>query len=368
MDATMVTSLLDTLDAVVWNANYWLPRGMEWEDLHPRDGGVYPEFRDILVVPVILSILLILFRSYILNPLILEPIAKYWQLPYRRHKPLPQIPQLETRYLESKGVMPRKVLEKTSVSLQMSKRQVESWLRKRSNVGKLSKLDKFQDSSFILLYHTLITAYGCYVMLSKPWLWDITICYQNFPYHQVDTQLWWYYMIGCAFYWEQTIWQFRYSHGKDANLAYLHHICTIFLLVCSWKCNYVRVGSIILFVHECGDIPLQLGRILRYFKEERVIDYVFASFVILWVCTRLVLYPFWILRSLFVDMPRYADLPSMTVFYVLLLLLFGMNVVWSWWIGYGVYKRLVKGVVENVVSSDDGGSSTDTHDTSRKLE
>lgn len=336
-----------------WSAEYWLPRGVSWEDLHPDNGLNYPNDKDIWTYPIIFAFFLILFRSWILNSLILEPLAKKLGLKARKVKPPPPNYTLEMIFQTNNGCVPSKAIEEASASLQLTRREVERWLRSRAAITKLSKLDKFQDSAFIFLYHIFITVFGLAVMLTKPWLYDISLCYRNFPYHEIDNGIWWYYMLGCALYWSLTIWQYKFSHGKDAKIAYIHHLCTILLMACSWTCNYIRIGTLVLLVHECGDIPLQLAKILRYLKEKVILDYVYGSFVVLWFVTRLVLFPFWILRSILVEMPKHADLPRVTVFHGFLFVLLLLNVVWSIWIAYSLYKRLVHGFVENVVSSDD---------------
>ncbi|KAF2353722.1 TRAM/LAG1/CLN8 domain [Trinorchestia longiramus] len=358
---------MGAVDALLWNPVYWLPEGLTWDDLQPEEGKTYPQSQDIWIYPLLFALILNLFRAFILNPLILKPIAKFLKLQYKKAKPPAPNSDLEHIFLDNNGCVPPKVIAEASVSLQLTRREIERWLRDRSSMTRLTKLDKFQESAFILLYHVLITVYGFQVMWSKPWLWDITLCYKHFPFHDIDVQVWWYYMIGCGFYWSMAIWQYKYSHGHDAKMAFVHHMCTIFLMISSWKCNYVRIGTVVLFLHECGDIPLHLGKILRYLKERVLIDYVFGVFVILWFTTRLVMFPFWVLHSLFVEMPKYVGIPALTVFHVLLVLLFLMNIVWSAFIASVVYSRLTSGVVKNTISSDDENNESFEDDKEKEI-
>lgn len=335
---------------------------MRWEDLHPDDGNMYPVDQDIWTYPIIFGLILITFRSWILNPLILEPFAKSIGVVCKVRKPLPPNPTLERIFVSNNGCVPAAAILEASVSLQLTRRQVERWLRSRAALTKLTKLDKFQDSAYICIYHTFITIYGLYVMLRKPWLWNISLTYENFPYHPIDTGIWWYYMIGCGFYWSQTIWQYKFSHGKDANIGYVHHICTILLMACSWTCNYVRIGTLVLLVHECGDIPLQIVKCLRYVHQgvSHIVDITYGCFLVLWFTTRIYLFPFWILRCIMFEMPKTVTIRAFSIFNSFLILLMILNIIWTLWILYSLYKRLVVGYVEVVISSeDDGGSCSD---------
>ncbi len=40
---------------------------------------------------------------------------------------------------------------------------------------------------------------------------------------------------------------------------FLHHITTIGLMVFSWSVNLTRVGTLVLLIHDCADIFLEVG-------------------------------------------------------------------------------------------------------------
>ena len=41
----------------------------------------------------------------------------------------------------------------------------------------------------------------------------------------------------------------------------LHHIITAVLCLGSWALNYTRIGSVVMFLHDISDIPLDLVRL-----------------------------------------------------------------------------------------------------------
>ena len=39
---------------------------------------------------------------------------------------------------------------------------------------------------------------------------------------------------------------------------FIHHITTIALMAFSWTCNLTRVGTLVLIIHDCADIFLEV--------------------------------------------------------------------------------------------------------------
>ena len=66
-------------------------------------------------------------------------------------------------------------------------------------------------------------------------------------------------MIELAFYWSLLFSQFIDVKRKDFWQMFLHHIATISLLSFSYIVNFVRVGSLVLVVHDCADYWLEVG-------------------------------------------------------------------------------------------------------------
>ena len=273
---------------------------------------------------------------------------------YKVRKPPPCNSVLEKLFLKSKGKASDKDIVRAVESLQWSKRLVLRWLRQRLSSQKLNKLDKFQESSFIGLYHIIISIYGLYVMHDKPWLLDIKYCWMNYPRHEIESGVWWYYIISVSFY-----WALCFSHLKSGLTEYVHHMCSILLLVFSWACNLVRVGTLVLLVHECGDILLHIGKIFNYLKKRRSTEIILGVFFVVWVTTRLGLFPFWILRSSFYEGPKYAFMPAGYVFYALLFGLLILNIIWTSMIIAIIIRRSFRGMDVNDIRSSESSVTSD---------
>lgn len=65
-------------------------------------------------------------------------------------------------------------------------------------------------------------------------------------------------MISLSFYWSLAISQFFDVKRKDFWQMFVHHIATITLMSFSWICNLHRVGTLVLLVHDCADIFLEV--------------------------------------------------------------------------------------------------------------
>jgi hypothetical protein len=71
-----------------------------------------------------------------------------------------------------------------------------------------------------------------------------------------------YYLGALAFHITDLIWLIGiYELQTDFLMMLLHHMCTISLITFSYLSNYSNVGSIVLFLHDLGDIFVYIVRI-----------------------------------------------------------------------------------------------------------
>lgn len=141
----------------------------------------------------------------------------------------------------------------------LSERQVERWWRRRRAQDKPTTLVKFSENSFRFLYYTCSSTFGLFVLWDKAWLWDINHCYIGFP-HRPEVELQWYYAITAGFYLSLMISQFSDVRRKDFWEMFAHHVITIFLLAFSWYHKFHRIGSLVIIIHDCADIFLEVRR------------------------------------------------------------------------------------------------------------
>ena len=156
--------------------------------------------------------------------------------------------------------------------------------------------------------------------LTKPWFWKISECWTNHP-HQVylfktsitytsltiiiilkkpqnvslDVKI--FYLIQLSNYWSLVVSQFFDVRRKDFWGMFIHHLATISLLNLSYISNYIRIGVLVQVLHDSADIFLEAGKCLKYINWGWSSDLSFTLFFLVWIVTRLVIYPLHILNQ-----------------------------------------------------------------------
>ena len=53
--------------------------------------------------------------------------------------------------------------------------------------------------------------------------------------------------------------------------------------------------------HDVNDIFLESAKMSRYAESRRMPDVLFAVFVVTWIASRLIYFPFWVIRSVYYE-------------------------------------------------------------------
>lgn len=335
-----------------WNPYIWLPKGFGWEDFISDDKISFPQWKDLWTYPFIMAFIAIGLRFLILNKILFSPFANY--LGVREVKPRPVTPNriLESLYKKYKNKPPNEALLACAKKVDWTSRMVERWLRHRVASTKVSKHKKFLECAWQFVYYLSMFVYGIYVMVKKPWLYDLNKCWYDYPYHNLDSDVWWYYMISLSFYWSMVLTHFFETRRKDFWQMFFHHLVTIALITFSWTCNFTRVGTIILILHDCADIPLQGAKMCIYIGHKALCDAIFALFAVTWVLTRDCIYPLWIVRNTLFEATDIIPLfPAYYIFNSLLITLLVLHFYWTYFIFRIIANTLVKGKTEDDRSS-----------------
>lgn len=342
---------LDGIVSIIWNENFWLPPNTKWADINPDSNSNinYPDIHH-LWYPIPLSVLLLMLR-YLLENIVIAPIGRFGGIPDTKKVKAQVNPTLEDAYSRSKHPTHQEIVQLTK-KIDMTERQIERWIRIRSKQDKPTTLIKFCENTWRFIYYTTAFIFGVFVLQGKPWLWDITECWKSYPHQGYTSDIWWYYMIQLSFYWSLCISQFYDVKRKDFWQMFIHHLATISLLCFSWICNFHRVGSLVLVVHDAADCLLDLAKLLKYMRWQKTCDIIFAVFTIVWIITRDGLFPFWIIRSTIFDSPGYLEMfPAYYVFNFLLLVLFVLHILWTYLIFRVACSTFKAGELQNDVRS-----------------
>ncbi|XP_074033325.1 ceramide synthase 6 isoform X2 [Leptinotarsa decemlineata] len=349
-------TIMDTF----WSEDIWLPPNTTWADISPdADTEVKHADSRHLFYPLPMALVMLLLR-YLAEKYWFAPVGTSLGIKNSRPKHAPDNPILEKAYVLSKK-WKHKQIQGLAKQLDMTERQVERWLRLRKGQNKPSTLVKFCENSWRCLYYTFSFIYGITILWNKPWLWNINECWTDFPHQSVTSDIWWYYMVSMSFYWSLMVSQFFDVKRKDFWQMFIHHIATIILMCLSWIVNVFRVGTLVLVVHDSADIFLEAAKMAKYSGYQKVCDTIFAIFTILWITTRIGIFPFWIIRNTSIDAPKIVPMfPAYYIFNSLLILLLILHCFWTYLILKIVHNSLNAGQMEGDIRSSSDDYSEDS--------
>lgn len=144
-----------------------------------------------------------------------------------------------------------------------------------------------ENNIFLLGEHLFFSCLGLSFFWKEDWFYDITMMWE--PYLNIKIIV--YYLLYITRYIVQI--QMLTGKEKDYNSMLLHHLSTISLLVLSFF-HYQRIGTIIAFIHDLGDLFFLPSKIFHKFYITRriylfnIISYLFFScFFVIFFITRI---------------------------------------------------------------------------------
>ncbi|NWW89352.1 CERS6 synthase, partial [Rhynochetos jubatus] len=251
-----------------------------------------------------------------------------------------------------------KRLEGLSKQLDWDVRSIQRWFRQRRNQEKPSTLTKFCESMWRFTFYLYIFTYGVRFLKKTPWLWNTRQCWNGYPYQPLMPDLHYYYIVELSFYWSLMFSQFIDIKRKDFGIMFTHHIVTVTLITFSYVTNLTRVGTLTLCLHDAADVVLEAAKMANYCKCQKLSDLLFLTFAIVFIVSRLGIYPLWILNTtLFELYEALGNFPALWVFNMLLVVLQILHCFWSYLIVKAAYKAISKGKVAKDDRSDIESSS-----------
>lgn len=143
---------------------------------------------------------------------------------------------------------------------------------------------------------------------------------------------------------------------------FIHHLATIGLLLLSYTGNFVRIGTLIMLLHDVSDIFLEGAKLFNYAYgdgESIWTDVFFGCFAVVFGATRLIYFPFWVLwviaydsQTLFIaQFWTTHNWPGVRMFQGMLYTLQVLHIFWYKTIVTMVKAAIEKGVVEKDIRS-----------------
>ncbi len=82
---------------------------------------------------------------------------------------------------------------------------------------------------------------------------------------------------------------------------FIHHVCTIVLIVFSYMVNFVRIGTLVLLVHDASDVLLELAKIFVYTRWTFACDLTFSAFALSFFVGRIFIFPVYIIHTSLIE-------------------------------------------------------------------
>lgn len=321
--------MLSRLRELLWADWIWFPEGHGWADFEDQeDGKVFPKTSDLwATLPVALCFLLI---RPIFERTIAVPLAALLGVRDKPRVCAAPNPILESYFCRTSKHPTQGSLEGLSKQTGFSARQVQRWFRRRRNQDRPSKVKKFQEASWRFTFYLLAFFAGLAVLVDKPWFYDLKLMWEGFPKMPLVPSQYWYYMIELGFYISLLFSVASDVKRKDFKEQIVHHVATISLIGFSWLVNYIRAGTLIMLVHDASDYLMESAKMFNYAGWRRACNLIFTVFAAVFIVTRLVILPFWIIHTTWVyPLTLYPPFFGFYFFNGLLFVLQALHVFWA---------------------------------------
>ncbi|NWX41933.1 CERS2 synthase, partial [Steatornis caripensis] len=331
--------MFQTLYSYFWWERLWLPANLTWADLEDRDGRVYAKASDLYItLPLAFLFLVVrhLFETYVATPLAgLLNVKEKIRLKATPNAVLERFYAATTKHpkqdLMSICFTTRNDVEMLSKKSGCTVRQVERWFRRRRNQDRPSLLKKFREASWRFTFYLIAFIAGMAVIVDKPWFYDLREVWKGYPIQSMLPSQYWYYMIELSFYWSLLFSIASDVKRKDFKEQIIHHVATIILISFSWFANYIRAGTLIMALHDSSDYLLESAKMFNYAGWRNTCNNIFIVFAAVFIVTRLVILPFWIMHCTVVyPLDLYPAFFGYYFFNFMMVVLQSLHIFWAY--------------------------------------
>ncbi|XP_069110731.1 ceramide synthase 6-like isoform X2 [Argopecten irradians] len=360
----MLVKVYDYVRTTFWSEWFWFGgSGHSWADFIDKEDGIrHPQYTD-LRWALLCGMVIFLIRK-VAERYVAAPIGRCFGIRDTQPRKPPPNPVLEKAFRCHK-FPDNERMQSLSKQTDLSTRKVERWFRMRRNQDRPSLMKRFTEAAWRFAFYFSVFIYGVIVLWDKPWFADSSNCWIGYPHHHIPRSIFWYYMIEIGFYSSLMFSQFIDVKRKDFWEMFTHHVATMLLLCFSWSGNFVRVGTLVLVIHDAVDFWMEAAKMAKYLKYQRLCDVLFAIFGVVWFVTRLIIFPMRIIMStLFYAHPIVGFGPVYYTYNILLMSLQILHCVWTILIirvlYFGWYKNRkevtdIRSSEEENVSEDENG-------------
>lgn len=346
-----MATYLNAFSGLFWSEWFWCPPGIQWKDFESTESSIYyPRFKD-MHYSLIVGFLL-LFIRFVYETLIVVPIARGLGVKETKRSLVPN-PILEKMFRKNKGKVSNNEIPALSKQTDWTERQIQLWFHQRRLANSPTAMQRFRECSWHLLFYSTSVFYTLYILWDKPWLWNTRYCWDGWPKLTVTNEVFILYLVELGFYWSLVFTLLTDHARKDFWEMTVHHIVTILLIYFSWAANFVRIGTLVLLVHDVADTWMASAKMAKYSRHQTLCEFLFAIFMVVWTVSRLYAYPFWVLNSSVFESHDFVDhFPAYWLFNGLLSILLCLHCIWTVMIYRIAFQKITHGNLQKDVRSD----------------
>uniref|UniRef100_A0A8C3BLT0 TLC domain-containing protein n=1 Tax=Cairina moschata TaxID=8855 RepID=A0A8C3BLT0_CAIMO len=224
-------------------------------------------------------------------------------------------------------------------------RKVERWFRRRRNTDRPSLSKKFCEACWRFTFYVIAFFTGLAVLYDVSMQTVPPAVLQGVPAGMpLLPSLFWYYMLELSFYWSLVFTLPCDVKRKDFKEQIVHHAATIFLISFSYCANYIRIGTLVLVIHDASDCFLEPTKIFNYMKWKKTCDSLFMIFAAVFLISRLIIFPYTVLyNTYYYSMEIFQPFFGYYFVNALLITLQLLHIFWSCLIIHMVYKFILQG-------------------------
>ncbi|XP_016018630.1 ceramide synthase 4 isoform X2 [Rousettus aegyptiacus] len=322
------------LNEWLWQDRFWLPPNNSWAVLEDRDGLVYAHPQDMLVA-LPLALALVAMR-FIFERLVGLPLSRWLGVRDQARRPVKPNAMLEKHFLTEGWKTKEAQMAVLAAQCGLTLKQTQHWFRRRQNQDQPCLTKKFCEASWRFVFY-LCSFFGGLSVL----------------YHPLKPALYCWYLLELSFYISLLLTLPFDIRRKDFKEQVAHHVVTITLIAFSYSANLLRIGSLVLLLHDSADYLLEACKMFNYAHQQRVCNSLFIVFSVVFFYTRLVLFPTQILYTTYYEsIANSGPFFGYYFFNSLLMLLQLLHVFWSCLILRMIHSFTKKGQIEKDIRSD----------------
>ncbi|KAH3743243.1 Ceramide synthase hyl-1 [Pelomyxa schiedti] len=160
---------------------------------------------------------------------------------------------------------------------------------------------------YLVIYYVPATLFGWYALYDKEWVPGVVVpgasgdtrnCWRDLWNQNNDyTSVKMYYMFSLGYALQSLVFLIIRKHRRDFIEMAFHHALEVFLIVYSWAYGYVRIGTLVLALHDVGDVFVNVMRCTNEVRLVKTSIFLLISTIITWIWYRLWVFPGWVIHS-----------------------------------------------------------------------